>query len=85
MSENDLFDINIVCKMLNTTSRALRFYEEKGIMLIILILMVITILCLVKYYRDNQSIKSFMAVGSSVQELSTSDECSYLKIILADK
>ena len=31
MSENDLFDINIVCKMLNTTSRALRFYEEKGI------------------------------------------------------
>lgn len=31
MSENDLLDINIVCKMLNTTSRALRFYEEKGI------------------------------------------------------
>ena len=31
MNENDLLDINIVCKMLNTTSRALRFYEEKGI------------------------------------------------------
>ena len=29
--DNDLYDITKVCKMLNTTSRTLRFYEEKGI------------------------------------------------------
>ena len=29
--KNDLYDINTVCNMLGTTSRALRFYEEKQI------------------------------------------------------
>lgn len=29
--EQELFDINTVCRMLGTTSRTLRFYEEKGI------------------------------------------------------
>lgn len=31
MSEKDLYDISEVCDMLDTTSRTLRFYEEKGI------------------------------------------------------
>ena len=31
MYQNSLYDIAEVCKMLGTTSRALRFYEEKGI------------------------------------------------------
>ena len=31
MYHNSLYDIAEVCKMLGTTSRALRFYEEKGI------------------------------------------------------
>jgi len=31
MQEEQMYDINEVCKMLNTTSRTLRFYEEKGI------------------------------------------------------
>ncbi len=31
MQEKKLLDINFVCKILNTTSRTLRFYEEKGI------------------------------------------------------
>ena len=31
MVEKELYDITAVCKMLNTTSRTLRFYEEKGI------------------------------------------------------
>jgi DNA-binding transcriptional MerR regulator len=31
MDERTLYDITEVCKMLNTTSRTLRFYEEKGI------------------------------------------------------
>lgn len=31
MENERLFDINEVCKMLGTTSRTLRFYEEKGI------------------------------------------------------
>ena len=29
--EQKLLDINTVCRMLGTTSRTLRFYEEKGI------------------------------------------------------
>ena len=29
--DNKLYDINEVCRLLNTTSRTLRFYEEKGI------------------------------------------------------
>ena len=31
MNSERLYDINDVCKMLGTTSRTLRFYEEKGI------------------------------------------------------
>ena len=31
MCQRSLYDITEVCKMLNTTSRTLRFYEEKGI------------------------------------------------------
>ncbi len=31
MSQSRLYDINDVCRLLNTTSRTLRFYEEKGI------------------------------------------------------
>ena len=31
MDQKTLYDITEVCKMLGTTSRALRFYEEKGI------------------------------------------------------
>lgn len=31
MEENKLYDITEVCKMLGTTSRTLRFYEEKGL------------------------------------------------------
>ncbi len=31
MEEGQLYDISEVCKMLGTTSRTLRFYEEKGI------------------------------------------------------
>ena len=31
MEEKRLYDITVVCRMLNTTSRTLRFYEEKGI------------------------------------------------------
>ena len=31
MKKEDLYDIQEVCKMLGTTSRTLRFYEEKGI------------------------------------------------------
>ena len=31
MSEKQLYDINEVCRLLDTTSRTLRFYEEKGI------------------------------------------------------
>ena len=58
--------------------------KKKSIMFAILIVVVIILSCLVKHHRDNQSIKSFAAIGCSVQELSTSDECSYLKIILDD-
>ena len=58
--------------------------KKKGVILGILIVTVIIILCLVKYYRDNQSIKSFGAIACSVQEISTSDEGSFLKIILDD-
>ena len=31
MKEDFLYDISYVCKLLNTTSRTLRFYEEKGL------------------------------------------------------
>ena len=31
MAEKQLYDINEVCRLLDTTSRTLRFYEEKGI------------------------------------------------------
>ena len=31
MEQKSLFDITEVCRMLGTTSRTLRFYEEKGI------------------------------------------------------
>lgn len=31
MSEEQLYDINEVCRLLDTTSRTLRFYEEKGL------------------------------------------------------
>ncbi len=31
MKEKDLYDITEVCEMLSTTSRTLRFYEEKGL------------------------------------------------------
>ena len=31
MNEKHLWDISEVCNMLGTTSRALRFYEEKGL------------------------------------------------------
>lgn len=31
MYQKSLYDITEVCKMLDTTSRTLRFYEEKGI------------------------------------------------------
>ncbi len=31
MKDNDLYDITEVCKMFSTTSRTLRFYEEKGL------------------------------------------------------
>jgi len=31
MYQKTLYDITEVCKMLSTTSRTLRFYEEKGI------------------------------------------------------
>lgn len=31
MEEKKLYDITEVCRMLGTTSRTLRFYEEKGI------------------------------------------------------
>ena len=31
MSEKQLYDINEACRLLDTTSRTLRFYEEKGI------------------------------------------------------
>ncbi|MBR4033904.1 MAG: MerR family transcriptional regulator, partial [Clostridia bacterium] len=31
MYQKSLYDITEVCKMLGTTSRTLRFYEEKGI------------------------------------------------------
>ena len=59
--------------------------KKRGAILAILIVAIIIIfLCLVKYYRDNQSIKSFAAIGCSVQELSTSNKGSSLKIILDD-
>ena len=31
MYQKQMYDITAVCKMLGTTSRTLRFYEEKGI------------------------------------------------------
>ena len=31
MEKEELYDIGEVCKLLGTTSRTLRFYEEKGI------------------------------------------------------
>ena len=58
--------------------------KKKGVIFAILIVIVIIMLCLVKYYRDNRSIKSFMAIGCSVQEISISEEGSFLKIILDD-
>ena len=58
--------------------------KKRTILAILIVAIIIIVLCLVKYYCDNQSIKSFAAIGCSVQELSTSNGVSSLKIILDD-
>ena len=58
--------------------------KKRTILAILIVAIIIIVLCLVKHYCDNQSIKSFAAIGCSVQELSTSNKDSSLKIILDD-